>query len=685
IGVACALLAAAIFALDVRLPLGVAGGVLYVAVVLICLWSPARRDTVVAAAACSLLALVSYHFAPPGGEAWQVLANRVLAVLVIWVTALLVLRRKQDLREHDRRLQEQKQVLVELTRSKALGQGDLVLALREITEAAARLLQIQRVGVWLYSDDGARLRCVEQYDRNHDRHTSGAELEATKYPSYFAALETERTVAAGDAARDPRTCEFKQSYLEPHGIASMLDAPIRLRGRTVGVVCHEHVGTPRPWTVEEQNFAGSVADFVDLALEASERKRAEDELRRHRDQLEELVEQRTRELKQVNEQLIDQIDQYKRAAKALEASEENYRIFIENLPVGVYRSTPGPAGRFLLANSAQVRMLGYDSVDAFLATSVAQHYANPQQRQAFSDKLLAEGRVVAEQIQLRRRDGTPVWAAVTAQVIRNDGGQVTHFDGIIEDITARKEVEEKLAQQARELARSNAELEQFAYAVSHDLQEPLRAVAGYCRLLQRRCQGTLDQEASELIQFAVDGATRMKALIDGLLAYSRVGIRDATIRPVDCKEVLDTVLANLRTAVEGAAATVRRAPMPTVMADQSQLIALFQNLIGNAIKYRAAQPPEIDIGAKRCHAEWVFSVRDNGIGVAPGQFERVFAIFQRLHTGDEYPGTGIGLAICKKIVAGLGGRIWVESEPGRGSTFLFSLPAKAPPRQPNTT
>jgi light-regulated signal transduction histidine kinase (bacteriophytochrome) len=204
----------------------------------------------------------------------------------------------------------------------------------------------------------------------------------------------------------------------------------------------------------------------------------------------------------------------------------------------------------------------------------------------------------------------------------------------------------------------------------------LRAVAGHCKLLQRRYYDQLDEGANELIDHAFDGATRMKALIDGLLAYSRAGSRTARIDRVDCDAVLDTVVANLKTAIDAAAATIHRQPLPTVMADRSQLVALLQNLVSNALKYRRNVPPEIHVRAEPCDDGWVFAVRDNGIGIDADHRHRIFAVFQRLHTREEYPGTGIGLAICKRIVEGLGGTMWVESEVGQGSTFFFTLPAE---------
>jgi light-regulated signal transduction histidine kinase (bacteriophytochrome) len=227
-----------------------------------------------------------------------------------------------------------------------------------------------------------------------------------------------------------------------------------------------------------------------------------------------------------------------------------------------------------------------------------------------------------------------------------------------------------------ELARSNRDLEQFAYVASHDLQEPLRMVATYTQLLAERYRGQLDADADKYMHYAVDGALRMQKLVQDLLAFSRVGRQGGAAVSTDCNAVIETALKNLQAAIHDTGAVVEHTQLPLVIADGFQLVQLFQNLIGNAIKFRGSEPPVIRVTAKEQGKEWLFSVADNGIGIAPEQAENVFVIFRRLHTHAEYPGNGIGLSICKKIVEQHGGRIWVESEPGCGSVFQFTLPVK---------
>ena len=246
------------------------------------------------------------------------------------------------------------------------------------------------------------------------------------------------------------------------------------------------------------------------------------------------------------------------------------------------------------------------------------------------------------------------------------------------ELRLRRQAEEDLARKVDELARSNAELEQFAYIASHDLQEPLRMVAAYTQLLAERYRGKLDENADKFIGYASEGALRMQSLIQDLLMFSRVGRNGDACGHVDCDAAMKEVLLSLGPAMQESGAVVTHATLPVVWADRSRMTQVFQNLIGNAIKFRGKEPPAISVQAEKRGQQWLFSVSDNGIGIAPEQAENIFVVFQRLHTRTEYPGNGIGLAICKKIIEHCGGKIWVEAQAGHGSIFKFTLPCDGP-------
>jgi PAS domain S-box-containing protein len=330
-------------------------------------------------------------------------------------------------------------------------------------------------------------------------------------------------------------------------------------------------------------------------------------------------------------------------------------------------------GKITDVNQAAEKATGI-SRDQLIGSDFCGYFTEPEQARAGYQQAFAEGTVCDYPLAIRGKSGAVTEVLYNASVFKNQAGEVEGVFAAARDVTERKRAEKELALRAEELARSNADLQQFAYVASHDLQEPLRMVASYTQLLGKRYRGKLDADADDFIGYAVDGAHRMQQLVNDLLAYSRVGTRAREFAPIECESVLRAVLGNLKAAIEETRAVISHDGLPAVQADETQLGQIFQNLIGNALKFHGADVPRVHISVRRQDGEWCFSVRDNGIGIDPHDADRIFVIFQRLHAGREYAGTGIGLAITKKIVERHGGRIWVESTPGQGSTFIFTIP-----------
>ncbi|MCR4437792.1 MAG: PAS domain S-box protein [bacterium] len=538
--------------------------------------------------------------------------------------------------------------------------------------------------------------------------------------------------------------------------------------------------------------------------------------------------------------IYQDITERKRAQRALAESEEKYRTLQANVPVGIFRAAPDRRATLRSANPALARLLGYEDPEELLRIGLAALILDKKEAAACRRQLLKQGKVDGLELRLARKDGSCFWAKLSATCIRDHSGAPLYYDGMVEDISEQKRIQEEreerlrradvinrltmqlirssdvagiyrqicdaaremlrcrraaigeftsdrkglaklvvsseeeaeasawaqevlcyddkayaplrqgarravrvgegkrqllaaallgpggsvygllvvgepqqerllgqedesdlalladyatvavsramnlaalrkarkeLSLRAQALARSNADLEQFAYVASHDLQEPLRMVSSYCQLLAQRYKDKLDAEAQQFVQFAVDGARRMQVLINDLLQYSRVSTRGKPFEPVDLGAVLEDAKANLRFAIEESGAVITNDPLPTVSVDRTQMTQVLQNLLSNAIKFRNAKTPRIHVGVASDKKNWEISVRDNGIGFEQKFADRIFGVFQRLHTREQYPGTGIGLAVVKKIVERHGGRIRAESEPGKGSCFTFTLPA----------
>lgn len=468
----------------------------------------------------------------------------------------------------------------------------------------------------------------------------------------------------------------------------------------------------------EGNFLMSRSTLFDI----TDRKRAQIALQQANEHLEARVQERTAALSQVNALLHSELIERKQAEQALSESEKQLRTITNALPVLI--SYIDADQRFRFNNQTYEQWFGCNWTDIH-----GQHLSQVLGEQAYQSiqpyvkRALSGEATTYESLVPYKNDGKR-WVSATYLPDINQQGAVQGYFALIADITDRKlaeqailhmnealeiKVEERttaLKELNDELVNSNRELEQFAYIASHDLQEPLRAVIGYTQLLMQDYQTLFDASAQQYAEYIVDGGKRMQQLIQDLLHYSRVGTRDLVFAPIDCNVVLDQVLGNLQVAIAERQALITSDPLPTVTVDKLQLTQLLQNLIGNALKFCRDDAPRVHISARRTgeakaqqeqeeqrgheggdsektqletsphppETTWLFSVHDNGIGIKPRYLERIFEIFKRLHTRTEFPGTGIGLAVCKKIVDRHGGHIWAESQPGTGTTFYFTLP-----------
>jgi PAS domain S-box-containing protein len=366
---------------------------------------------------------------------------------------------------------------------------------------------------------------------------------------------------------------------------------------------------------------------------------------------------RKRELEDSNRELSERVQMFQHVLESIPQ-----KIFFKDVD-SVYVSCNPLYAEDLGIKSSEIA--GKTDFD-FYPSELAEKYIEDDKRIIRT----GEGETIDEQYMI---DEGEFWVRTTKKVVTNEHGDTLGILGIFEDITQRKMADTQLRNIMAELVRSNNELEQFAYVASHDLQEPLRMISSYVQLLQRRYEGKLDKDADDFIHYAVDGVERMQRLIDDLLVYSRVNTRGQPFTETDLNEVLKGVLLDLSPTIKKSGATVTHEKLPVIMADPTQMGQVLLNLIGNALKFHGAEAPEVHLRSDRTEEGWTFTVADNGIGIDQKFHERIFVIFQRLHGATQYKGTGIGLAVTKKIVERHRGRIWVDSNPGMGSIFRFTI------------
>ncbi len=445
--------------------------------------------------------------------------------------------------------------------------------------------------------------------------------------------ETRDVISVRDAQSDPRTNNWSTQI---YGLRSAITAPLIVGGEVIGILGFSYFDEKKDFSQAELDFTRKLASSISLAL--------------------------------ANARLYESIS----------ISEAKYRGLFENLreAVTLNRLIFDERGTVIDAvvidmNPAALKDMGDISIESIRGRKVSEVFSPKMTEMALEKtrKVMVVGTPISE---VMRSDFDGRFYLTTYVLVGKGNTIVTSVD-----VTVQKQLQE-------ELRRSNTDLQQFAYVASHDLKEPLRMITSYLQLLEKINLGKLDAASKEYLHFATDGAQRMRAMIDDLLAYSQVATNSRPFTSVNMNDVLAITLNDLKVGIHESGASITNEELPSVMADQQQMVLLFNNLIGNAIKYRLNIAPQVHLKAHEEGNEWIFSVQDNGIGIDPKHQERIFQIFQRLHTQEEYDGTGIGLAISKRIVERLGGRIWVESEEGKGATFLFTVPKKGQLHSPSS-
>ncbi len=511
-----------------------------------------------------------------------------------------------------------------------------------VVEVAARSMGVSRVSVWFLQPDWKGLDCACQYDSRHGLVESGQSLDAGKYPVYFAALANNRVLAVNDARHDAMTQELASPYLEQNGITALLDAPIWLNGEMVGVLCHEHTGSPRVWRDEDIAFAGSMGDFVSMALSQ---------------------------------------DRYQRMA----AAHERLARIIEATPDMVAIVVPGgqiiqmnPAGRMLLGLSDDADISCFNSRD-FLGEKTTR-----QLDTEILPALMEAGQWTGEVI---LREGSVLALPVSVVVLthRNATGQLEYYSVSLRDLSAQKaiqreigllnsQLEARVRTRTQELEQANRNLESFAYSVSHDLKAPLRGIEGYSQLLTREYRGNLPEDAREYIDLILLASQRMDRMIEDILAYSRVQIRALKPVRIDVRELVQQVVGEFEAQLREGAELALDIEAGELVSDREGLLQVLRNFLSNALKFSQQQsPPRIRVEGRRQPQAYRFAVHDNGMGFDMRYHDRIFEIFHRLPGREEQAGTGIGLALATRAAERLGGRVWAESAPGHGATFFLEL------------
>ncbi|KOP26910.1 histidine kinase [Hapalosiphon sp. MRB220] len=542
-------------------------------------------------------------------------------------------------------LRKQSKTLIQLAKSKTLQQGNLKAALREITEAAAQTIEVERVSVWLYNIDHSTVECVDLYDTITQVHSSGMSLLKANFPAYFHSLEEQRSIAAHDACNDNRTQELSEPYLSAFGIASLLNAPIWLGGRLVGVVCHEHIGRIRQWTLEEENFAGSIADFVTLAIEASERKAAQE---------------------------------------ALQQSEAEFRAIFERSSIGI--ALIDMQVQIVDINPALCQTLGYNRED--LSGKHFTDYIFQSEGDLKLYQQLISGN--CDRLEMERRflhqNGKLVWTLVSISLISSPNGEPEYFLAMIEDISERKHTELALFESKEAAEAGSRAKSEFLATMSHELRTPLNAIMGLSQLLQQEMVGNLNDKQKEYVDCIYSSGEHLLALINDILDLSKVeaGKEELFLSQLLVEDLCEYVISTVRDRAEEKKLQLLTKIDPQAkfcLGDQRRVKQMLLNLLTNAIKFTPAG--KVCLEVKKVPQGLIFRVSDTGIGIDSSQFKFLFEPFKQLDSrlNRQYEGTGLGLALTRKLARLHGGDVTVDSVLGQGSQFTLFLPDQVPLQQ----
>ncbi|MFQ4146127.1 PAS domain S-box protein [Chlorogloeopsis sp. ULAP02] len=545
---------------------------------------------------------------------------------------------EEILQRRENFLRKQNQIIVQLAKSKTLQQGNLQAALREITEATAQTVEVERVSVWLYNSERSKIECVDLYDATTHCHSSGMAFWKAHFPVYFQALEQERSIAAHDATRDHRTQELSEPYLCVFGIASLLAAPIWLGGVLLGAVCHEHTGCIRQWILEEENFAGTVADFIGLAIEATERNTAQETLR---------------------------------------YSEAQFRAIFERSSVGI--GLVDIKAQIVDTNPALCKMLGY-SREELCSSNFADYIVKQEGDLELYQQLLLG---IRDRLEMERRflhqDGRLVWTQLSVSLISSPNGEPQYFLSMIEDITERKQTELKLCESKEAAEAGSRAKSKFLATMSHELRTPLNAIMGLSQLLQQEMAGCLNDKQKEYINCIYSSGEHLLALINDILDLSKVeaGKEELLLSELPVQELCAHVMSTVRDRAEEKGlllVTEIDEQADICIADERRIKQMLLNLLTNAIKFTPAGRVSLEV--KKLSSTITFTVSDTGIGIDPSHFKYLFEPFKQLDSrlSRQYEGTGLGLALTRKLARLHGGDVTVESTLGKGSQFTIFLP-----------